>query len=197
MASKPHAPPAPPGSETLAAWARQHRYAFEPWPDQGWFRRWEPYETLISAGAYFSAISAPLPPGSVTVAEPWYADPDLEPLDRTLVAWVSHPKLVRHAAARGGDHFNTRVAYLESAPMPRVDVGDADWDRHLATMAASSSEAASAFPRPVREVLRKARFAGHVEVRPGGLVLHAAGVQPDPPGAERLLRLATALIHAY
>lgn len=197
MATKPRAPSPRDGADALAAWARQQRYVFEPWPDQGWFRRWEPYETLVSAGAYFSAMSAPLPPGSVTLAEPWYADPDVEPLDRTLVAWVSHPKLVRHAAARGGDHFNTRVSYLESPPMPRVQLGDPDWDTHLVTMAASSTEAATAFPRAVRDVLRRARFIGHVEVRPGGMVLHVAGVRPEPAGAERLLRLATALVAAY
>jgi hypothetical protein len=179
-------PRLPEGSDRIAGWARQRRYAYEPYPDHGWFLAWEPYDTMVSPEAYFNSVSWALPPGSVTVAEPWLAPVDSEPLDRTLLVFVSHPGFVRRAAARGGEHFNTRVAFIENAPPPTVQIGDATWDSHMLTFAASGSEAAAAFPPAARKLLASWKFSGHIEVRPGGLVVHFAGMHPVPQDLDRL-----------
>jgi hypothetical protein len=197
MADATTRPKLPEGSDRIAAWARQRRYAFEPYPDPGWFHAWEPYDTMVSAEAYFNAISWPLPPGSVTVAEPWLAAIDSEPLDRTLLVFVTHRGFVRRAAARGGEHFNTRVAFIENAPPPSVQIGDAAWDAHMLTFAASGSEAAAAFPPRVRQLLAAWRFSGHIEVRPGGLIVHFAGMHPLPHDLERLPPAIPQLLAAF
>jgi hypothetical protein len=169
---------------------------YEQWPDQGWFHAWEPYDSMVSAEAYFNSVSQALPPGSVTAAEPWFAPVDSEPLERTLLLYVSHPAFVRRAAARVGEHFNTRVAYLESPPMPTVTLGDPSWDNRFTTLAASPSEGAAAFPVGARRLLESWRFAGHLEVRPGGLVVHFAGTRPSPEHLDRLLSSAPELVRA-
>jgi hypothetical protein len=187
-------PNLPPGSPEVAAWARARRLMFEPWPDQAWFRAWEPYDTMVSAEAYFNSASWSVPPGSATIAEPWLASLDGEPLDRTLYLFVSNPHLSRRAAARGGEHFNTRVAYIENPPMPTVKLGDPTWDEHMVTLAASASEAVAAFPPGARKLLVSWRFSGHIEVRPGGLVVHFAGTRPTPEHLDRLVQAVPALI---
>lgn len=190
-------PPLPEGSDRVAAWARQHRATCEPYPNPDWFQAWEPHDSMISAEAYFNAISWSLPPGSVTVAEPWYAPVDSEPLDRTLLVFVSHPVFVRRAAARGGEHFNTRVAFIENPPPPTVQIGDKEWDSHMLTFAASGAEAAHAFPPAVRRLLASWRFSGHIEVRPGGMVVHFAGMKPAPHDLERLPPAMPKLVAAF
>lgn len=189
-------PASPEGSERIRAWARAKRLAYEPWPEQSWFHAWEPYDTMVSAEAYFNSVSWPVTPGSATVAEPWLAPLDSEPLDRTLLLYISHPVFVRRAAARRGEHFNTRVAYLESPPMPTVQLGDPTWDERMTTLAASPSEGAQAFPASARKLLESWRFAGHIEVRPGGLVVHFAGTLPTPEHLERLVSTAAPLVRA-
>jgi hypothetical protein len=196
MGRTAEAPVLPPGSEQIAAWARQHRFAYEGWPDQRWFRGWEPYDTMVSPEAWFNSVSWALGPGSVTVAEPWLAPLDSEPLDRTLITFVTHPGFRRRAAARGGEHFNTRVTFLESAPPPRVELGDPVWDRAMATFAASASEADAALPLVARQLLASWGFSGHVEVRPGGLVVHFAGMQPVVGQIERLPAAVPSLVRA-
>src|SRR5262245_55576195 len=141
MASAAPRPPLPDGSDRVGAWARARRFVHEPYPDERWFRAWEPYDTMVSAGVYYNAVSWSIPPGAATITEPWYAASDSEPLDRTALLFIQHPGLMRRAAARGGEHFNTRVAYLENPPMPTVQVGDPRWDEHMVTFAASASEA--------------------------------------------------------
>jgi hypothetical protein len=189
--------PLPPGSEQIAAWARRRRVHLQPLPDDPWFRAWEPFDTMVSASRYYNSVSWPIPGGSVTVAEPWIAPVDSEPLDRTLLTFVSHPIFQRWAAARGGEHFNTRVVFIESAPPPQVSLGDPAWDRFMATFAASAAEAAAAFPLAARNLLRAWGFSGHVEVRPGGLVLHFAGFQPTPDALERLHAGMPELVRAF
>jgi len=179
-------PSLPEGSAEVAAWARGRRLKLEPWPDQGWFHAWEPFDTMVAAEAWFNAASWSVPPGSATIAEPWHALIDSEPVDRTALLFVSHPGFVRRAAARGGEHFNTRVSYLENPPMPTVKLGDPAWDQHMLTLAASASEAAAAFPKGARQLLASWRFNGHIEVRPGGLVVHFAGTRPIPAHLDRL-----------
>jgi hypothetical protein len=180
-------PALPEGSAEVAAWARSRRFRLEAWPNQGWFEAWEPFDTMVAAEAWFNSVSWSVPPGSATIAEPWHAPLDSEPVERTALLLVSHPGLVRRAAARGGEHFNTRVTYLESPPMPTVQVGDPAWDAHMITLAASPAEAAAAFPRGARRLLESWKFAGHIEVRPGGLVVHFAGTRPVPAHLDRLV----------
>jgi hypothetical protein len=180
----------------VAQWARARRLAFEPYPDQAWFRAWEPFDTMVSAEHYHNRASWAVPPGSATIAEPWLAALDSEPLDRTLLLFVSNPSLTRRAALRGGDHFNTRVAYLENPPMPTVSVGDKEWDARFVTLAASPSEATAAFPPSLRQLLVSWGFQGHLEVRPGGLVVHFAGTQPIPEHLDRLVASTGPLLKA-
>jgi hypothetical protein len=192
--SEIHRPQLPPGSHGVAGWARQRGLGYQPYPDPGWFLAWEPFDTMTSAETYFNSVSWPIAQGTVTVAEPWLAPVDSEPLERTLLVFVHHPGFVRRAAARGGEHFNTRVVYLENAPPPTVQLGDAVWDQHMVTLAASAAEAAAAFPEPARALLQSWRFAGHLEVRPGGLVVHFAGLQPVAEHLERIFASVPTLV---
>ena len=189
--------PLPPGSDRIASWARGRRLVYEPRPDAGWFAAWEPFDTMTSPEAYLNSVSWSLPPGSVTLAEPWLAPLDSEPLDRTVLVFITHPGFARRAAACGGEHFNTRVVYLENPPAPTVQIGDQEWDTHIKTMAASPSEAAAAFPPAVRALLKRWGFVGHLEVRPGGMVAHFAGLHPVPEHLERIFLSVPELVAAF
>lgn len=183
-------PPLPPGSEHIASWARARRWIYEPYPNVEWFRAWEPFDTMVSGTTYFNSVSFTVGSrGTGTMAEPWYAPEDSTPLDRTVLGFVSHPGFTRRAAARGGEHFNTRVSFIENPPPPEVKVGDAAWDENIATFAASASEAAAAFPVAARHYLAQIQFVGHIEIRPGGMVLHYAGTLPRHDHMENLANL--------
>ncbi len=171
--------------------------AFEAIPDARWFRAWEPFDTMVSPGCYFSAASWQHGSTTVTHAEAWYAEPGSEPLDRTVLTFLSDAAFRWRAAARGGEHFNTRVVFVGSAPPPEVTVGDRTWDGHMKTWSASSSAATSAFPPAVVQLLAAWGFSGHVEMRPGGLVFHWAGVRPEPAGLDALARRVPELLAAY
>ncbi len=181
----------PLGSNAIATWASRARLAYEPNPDEAWFRRWEPHDTIAPPGAFFNSVTwlAAPDPGHVVLVEPWYAPEDADPLDRTVLAFAVHPGLRRRAAMRSGEHFLTRVAYIESPPPPTVQVGDPTWDHNAVTLAASPSEAATAFHRRLRKLLGGWGFQGHLELRPGGLVVYYAGMKPIPEGYDRLLRI--------
>jgi hypothetical protein len=168
------------------------RLAYEPTPDEAWFRRWEPHDAIAPPTSFVNSctwMAAP-DPGHIVVVEPWYAADDVEPVDRAIVAFAVHPALRRRAAMRAGEHFLTRVAYIESPPPPTVQIGDPAWDAHVVTLAASGSEGATAFHRTLRKLLSGWGFRGHLELRPGGLVVHYAGLVPTPEGYDRLLRIA-------
>jgi hypothetical protein len=186
----------PLGSSEVAAWASRARLAYEPSPDEVWFRRWEPHDAIAPPSTFFNSCTwqARPDPGHIVIVEPWFAAGDADPLDRTILAFAVHPALRRHAAMRVGDHFLTRVAYIESAPPPTVDVGDPVWDRNVVTLAASPSEAATAFHPRLRALLAGWGFQGHVELRPGGLVVHQAGLQPIPEGYARLLQVTREIV---
>jgi hypothetical protein len=177
----------PPGSERVAAWARRHGFQYQPRPDPAWFSAWEPFDTMVSASAYYNAVTWSMAPGQSTLAEPWLAPLDSEPLERTVLVFVSHPGFLGRVALRGGAHFNTRVAYLEGPPVPAVELGDPGWDTRWVTLAASSSEAQARLPWAVRELLSRWSFSGHLELRPGRLIVHFAGTRPEPDHLERLL----------
>ncbi len=66
-------------------------------------------------------------PRHAVIAEPWYAEGESEPLERTLLGFAAHPALQRRASMRVGEHFVTRVAFIEALPA-RVTLDDALWD---------------------------------------------------------------------
>jgi hypothetical protein len=142
---------------------------------------------MVSAPVYYNAVTWPLGSGQATAAEPWLAPTDSEPLERTVLVFVSHPGFVGRVAVRGGSHFNTRVTYLEGPPIPAVELGDPRWDVRWVTLAESVSEAHARLPWGARELLSRWGFSGHLELRPGRLIVHFAGTRPEPDHLERLL----------
>ncbi len=201
---KPPQKPAPPPSFAVALrasplienWARHRGFAFEQQPDETWFRRFEPYDTLAPPSYYLNACTRHLTPGHIVVAEPWYGTEDSEPLARTLFAYAVHPGLLRRAAMRVGEHFCTRVAFIESPPPPKVSVGEKRWDDHVETFAASSSEANTAFHPHLRKVLADWGFQGHIELRPTAAIVHYAGLLPIYEHYERLFTITREIVSA-
>jgi hypothetical protein len=151
---------------------------------------------MAPASLYYNACTWTQSRLMVVVAEPWFAAEDSEPLERTILGFATHPGLVRRAAMRVGEHFLTRVAFLESLPPPKVTVGEKLWDEHVATFAASPLEAATAFHPRLRKLLSGWGFQGHLELRAGGLVIHYAGLRPIPEHMDRLTRIVTDVVNS-
>lgn len=190
-------PFAPMGSEQIAGWAASRGLIYRASPDEGWFRGWEPFDTIAPPTIYVNSCTWVIsPPDQITVVEPWYAPEDGTPLDRSLLGFATHPGLRYVASARGGEHFLTRVAFLESAPPPEVKVGDALWDEHVKTFARSAEDAPRGFHRRLRRLLAGWGFSGHVELRRGGLVCHYAGLAPTPRDYDRMLRIVRDVVNA-
>ncbi len=188
-------PRAPIGSEQIAAWAASRGLAYRPAPDEAWFRDWEPFDTMAPPTLYLNACTWPQMPGQVTVVEPWYAPEDGTPLDRTIVAFANHPGLRFKASMRAGEHFLTRVAFIESKPPPEVKLGDELWDKHVTTFAWTAQEGGAAFHRRVRRLLAGWGFQGHIELRQGGLVCHYAGLVPNARDYDRMLFIVRDLVN--
>jgi hypothetical protein len=188
--------PLPPGFDEIARWARSRRLGYEARPDEAWFRRWEPHDNIAPPSRFINACTWVKPPGHVVLVEPWYAPDDGEPLERTVIAFAAHPIFMRRAAIRVGEHFLTRVAYLESAPPPQVKIGDRLWDENVTTFAASPREADAAFPPRLRRLLAGWGFRGHLEIRPAGLVLYCAGQAPTASDYDRLLWTVRQIVEA-
>jgi hypothetical protein len=189
-------PPLPPGSDWIAAWASRRGLTYQPRPDDDWFRRWEPYDTIAPPASYFNACTQRLAPGHIVITEPWYALDDGEPLDRAIFAFASHPGLMRRAAMRVGEYFLTRVAFIESPPPPTVKIGDKLWDAHVTTFAASPLEAATAFHPRLRKLLAAHGFQGHIELRAGCAVIYCGGLKPNPEHCDRILSIAREIVAA-
>jgi len=183
----------PPGSNQIASWAASARLGYEPTPDEAWFRRWEPHDTIAPPTRFYNACTwlAQPDPGHVVLVEPWYALDDLEPLERVVLAFAVHPALRFRASMRAGEHFVRRVAFIESPPPAEVKLGDAVWDENAVTFGATPGEAASAFHPRLRRLLAGWALRGHVEPRAGvalrvypWLTLRAlVGVDPLADGA--------------
>jgi hypothetical protein len=187
-------PPLPQGSTQIATWATAHGLAYEGRPDESWFRRWEPHDTIAPPSSYINSCTCPAQPGHIVLVEPWFAPEGMDPLERAVIAFAVHPGLSRRAAMRVGEHFLTRVAFIESPPPPTVTVGDPIWDEHVTTFAASSGDAQAAFHPRLRKLLSGWGFQGHLEIRPGGLVVYYAGLKPTADGYLRLLRIAQEIL---
>lgn len=187
---------APMGSEQIAAWAAARGLVYRPTPEETWFRAWEPFDTMAPPTLYLNACTWAQSPGEATVVEPWYAPEDGTPLDRTVLAFAKHPALAYRASARAGEHFLTRVAFIESRPPPEVKVGDALWDEHVTTLAFSEGEASRALHRRLRRLLAGWGFQGHLELRRGGLVLHYAGLLPTARDYDRMLFIVRDVVNA-
>lgn len=196
------APPPPPfvpvGSEAVAIWARARGAGYEARPDQAWFRGWEPFHEMVSPSAYYNACSWPAPPGSVSLVEPYTEEEDslVTPIDRTVFGFASHPGLRYAASMRQGEHFITRTAILTDPPPPQVQIGDPVWDQHVVTRALSVQDAHAAFTSALRGLLRRWGFAGHIELRPGGAIIHKAGLQPTPQGYEEMSVILPQIVQA-
>lgn len=188
--------PLSPTTSLLFSWAARARLGFEAAPIQGWFERWEPYDTLTAPLSFRNACTWSATPGQVVLVEPWYADEGLTPIDRAVFAYALHPGLRGRAAARIGEHFVTRVAFLGTTPRPTVKLGDPLWDEHVVTVATSVEEAQGALPSRLRRLLAGWGFQGHIELRPGGAVVFQAGNAPDPAGYDRLLATTRAIVAA-
>lgn len=186
----------PPGTEAVAAWAMSQRLRFDPRPDQNWFREWEPFETMVAPSGYFGAVSWSARRLSITVAEPWTEEFDTEPVDRTILAFASHPELRHRGSMRIGEHFLTRVSYVTTPPPPQVKLDDAAWDEHAVTHALSTRSAAGAFPKGLRELLRKQSFSGHLEMRAGGAIVYLGNRKPVPAHYQELLTVTQQIVSA-
>jgi len=186
--------PSPQGSSLIAQWAARSGLGFELSPDDAWFRRWEPHDTIAPPSRYYNSCTWTTYPGHAVLVEPWYAADDVEPLERGLLAFAVHHALPRRAAMRVGEHFLTRVAFIESPPPPTVTLGDSLWDAHVTSFAMSQSDAEIAFHPRLRKLLAGWGFQGHLEIRPGGLVLFYPGLQPTPEGYDRLLRIVREVV---
>jgi len=186
----------PPGTEAVAQWARGRRLNFVSRPNQAWFRFWEPYDTMVAAAYYFNAVSWPSPPGSVTLAEPWTEEGPAQPMDRALFGFANHPGLRYRASMRAGEHFITRVTFLASKPPPQTTTGDAVWDAHVTTLAHTPQQARAAFTPALRALLRGWGFHGHIEIRPGGMLVHDARLRPVAAHYEQLAHALPQIVAA-
>jgi hypothetical protein len=178
----------PPGSEQIDAWARLCGFPYRGFLEEAWFRAWEPFWVLISPLRYLNAVQAVVGRSQVILAEPWYADDGFLPERRSLFAFVSHPGLRYRAAARIGASSLTRVAFLGELRPTEQSTGDVEWDNLALTYAASPLDAVRAFTPSLRKLLLGWGFAGHLELKHGGLLLHLEDAQPVPYDLERVLR---------
>lgn len=185
----------PYGTEAITAWARHRGLNNQPRPEQGWFRGWEPLDTLVSPAYYFNACTVTLAPGTITVVEPWTEIIDTEPVDRALYVFVAHPGLRRRVSLQaGGDHFMSRAAFIVDPPPPVVKLDDPVWDENVVTRALSAEEAQSAVSPSLRRLLQSWGFKGHVELRPGGAVVYAANLKPVPADYDRAIATAQQIV---
>lgn len=177
----------PPGSEQIAAWARYRGHPYAAVPAEHELRSWEPFWVLVSPLRYYNAIWVKTGQVAATLVEPWCAAEGAEPLGRSLLAFVAHPGLRYRAAARVGATFMTRVAFLGEAPPREQRLGDVVWDAKATSFGATPEDAARGLSPSLRRLLLGWGFEGHIELRPGGLLLHLADAEPRPGDYERLL----------
>lgn len=168
---------------------------YERTPDPAWYERWEPYDTMVAPVRYVNAVVGAVPHGYLAIAEPWLAEGNEAPLDRTLLGYATHESLVIRAAARvGGGWFNTRVAFVGGAKPNEVRIGDVAWDADATTYAMTEHHARQAFHAPLRRMLLAWRFRGHIELRTGGVVLNVAGLRPRAEDYDRLAEFLAAVV---
>ncbi|MEM9693543.1 MAG: hypothetical protein AAGA56_13425 [Myxococcota bacterium] len=185
------------GTQALQQWAQRRGLHFVPLPPRAWFEAWEPFDTLVAPEHYVNACTWPIAPGEVTVVEPWSEEElGAEPLVRSLFAFVKHPRLRHRVSIRAGEHFVSRLSVVGQKPPPAVTLGDPDWDAHVATQAWSAAEAQRGLTGALRRLLREQGFSGHLELRPGGAVVHIAGLGPHAQHYERLLTIAPRIVDA-
>lgn len=180
----------PSGSSQIAYYAQARGFLYAAKPSEDWFVAWEPHDTMVSPELWFNACTERSRGRTFVVAEPWTTGEGLDPVERTIVGFAQiGAGPTRRAAMRVGEPFMTKVAFLEQAPPPQVKLGDKVWDEHVTTFAASPAEAAAAFPRQLRELLRGRGFRGHLEIRPGGFVVHHEGWGPRPESYDTMFRV--------
>lgn len=177
----------PPGVSEVGAWARRAGLSFEARPLPDWYRRWEPFDVLVAPERYFGAVGYALGSSAVAIAEPWPSEGEAEPLGRDLLAFVADARFSFRAAARVGPGTHlTRVSFLTSAKPTEQTTGDTEWDHVAVTYARTPLDAVRGVGPSLRKLLLGWNFQGHIEVRPGGMIVHAAGIEPTPRGYETL-----------
>jgi hypothetical protein len=186
----------PVGSDRVARWARARGLGYEPRPNRHWFHEWEPFDAITSPTAYLNACSWDEHPGGATIVEPWTEDGLHEPMDRTILAFVRHPELTVRASMHAGEFFITRVSFLTDPPPPIVKLGDERWDDHVVTRAKSVHDAQRAFPSSLRDLLRRWGYQGHIEFRPGGMILHFADLKPTDQHYDAMSKRVPMVVNA-
>jgi hypothetical protein len=177
----------PPGADKLRVWAAQHGLGFQALPDPTWFQQWEPYDTMIAPSRYVNGLMRSAERGHLVIVEPWAAEDGFEPVTRSIWGFMTHDALRHRASVRIGEWSLTRVAFLDGRPPPQVKLGDSAWDDRAVTLAWTREEALGAFHAGLRRFLHSWNFAGHLELRPGGLVVHVAALRPTCSDIETLL----------
>lgn len=178
----------PPGSEAIAAWAGSKGLPYQAAPEDAWYRAWEPFDTIAAPMRYHNAVAFTVDGGQGVLVEPWSAAEGDEPLGRTVLAFVTHPGLRLRAAARRGASYLTRVAFLGSRPPREQKLGEPAWDDEAHVFAQTQEDARAAITPSLRKLLAGWSWTGHLELRPGGLVLHVGDALPTPTDYQRVLR---------
>lgn len=181
----------------VSAFAQQRGLRYEPEADERWLRAWEPYTTLRVPIRYEHALHATGATGSISIARAVMSAPAGEV--GTWIAIVQDERLrdLRERVPGDSHGLATRIAitsdfatpFAESIDMialARQATGDAAFDRHFATFAASAEEAAGITPS-LRKLLFGWGVPVHAEMRPGGFVLAPVTVPPDPGGLAWML----------
>jgi len=66
----------------------------------------------------------------------------------------------------------------------------------VVTFAQNPKATLNALPKPMRSLLKRWAFSGHIEIRPGAAVIHYAGLRPTPQHYEQLVRIVPEIVTA-
>lgn len=167
----------------VSAFAQQRGLRYEPEADERWLRAWEPYTTLRVPIRYEHALNATGATGSISIARAVVSAPAGEV--GTWIAIVQDERLTKRIAMTS-DFATPFAESIDMIALARQATGDAAFDRHFATFAASAAEAAAITPS-LRKLLLGWGVPLHAEMRPGGFVLAPVTVSPDPGGLAWML----------
>jgi len=150
---------------------------------------------MISPSCFLNACSYSPSPSQVVLVEPWTEEGDEEPLVRTVIAFVTHPGLQLRAAAHLGEHFLTRLTFIDPPPPPTVTLGDPAWDQVAVTRAYTQGDAQRAFHPELRALLLQRGFRGHIELRAGGAIVYLADRLPTPAHLSELAHVLPEIVN--
>lgn len=87
--------------------------------------------------------------------------------------------------------------HLNEAANPDRVVGHPEFDRLYVVRADSAEAAAHAIPEALRDALVATAFQGHLELRPGYLLLSVSGARFDPTGVDHTLRFVSSFLRCF